>query len=527
MSRPRTGSAYKHGDHYDIRLTLPDGSRSKPICMPKEMSYAKAKDKAQVLTDLAAKQPMPNAADVPGSAVPVARGAQLAPQIGAALIASPATETFDDYLERWLGDREARGLTSVGDDRSRLTKHVLPRLRGKRMVDVTSEHLEDIVEALDQLVLTEQLEWLTAGHIWRAMRKLFTDSCRAKKRALRVRKDNPAAAVAPPDRGVKKSKGYIYPTEFLRLVSDERVPLMWRTIYALSIYLYCRAGELEALALDAIDPERGIIHIHRGMDRYRKKVKSTKNKQARRFSVEAEIFPLLVARFNEAKDAGASTLIPKMPRIEKLSVMFRAHLKLVGVNRAELFINDKTRKHITFHDLRATGLTWMAVRGDDPLKIKHRAGHISFSTTEGYIREAEQVRDGFGDVFPKLPASLVPAPPSGPLTTSGAACGSSAGSCEAAPVRAATRVCAESSRHDVASQAALVDALGCSPAQRSGSFVELMSPSLLAQLAALVSSVDSSGESSEEGPDLRNLRSRFRDLNSRPTVYETVALPLS
>ncbi len=146
------------------------------------------------------------------------------------------------------------------------------------------------------------------------------------------------------------------------------------------------------------------------MDRHRRKIKSTKNKQARRFSVEPEILPLLLARCNEAEAVGAKTLIPKMPPVEKLSTMFRNHLKLVGVSRAELFINDKTRKHITFHDLRATGLTWMAVRGDDPLKIKHRAGHISFSTTEGYIREAEQVRDGFGEVFPALPASLVPAP---------------------------------------------------------------------------------------------------------------------
>jgi integrase len=137
------------------------------------------------------------------------------------------------------------------------------------------------------------------------------------------------------------------------------------------------------------------------MDRHRRKVKSTKNKQARRFSVEAEILPLLLARCDEAKAAGSTTLIPKMPGVERLSTMFREHLELVGVSRAELFINDKTRKHITFHDLRATGITWMAVRGDEPLKIKHRAGHISFSTTEGYIREAEQVRDGFGDVFPK------------------------------------------------------------------------------------------------------------------------------
>jgi hypothetical protein len=68
------------------------------------------------------------------------------------------------------------------------------------------------------------------------------------------------------------------------------------------------------------------------------------------------------------------------------------------------------RKAMTFHDLRATGLTWLAVRGDDPLKIKQRAGHAAFTTTEGYIREAEAVADGFRAAFPALPASLLEAP---------------------------------------------------------------------------------------------------------------------
>jgi len=52
----------------------------------------------------------------------------------------------------------------------------------------------------------------------------------------------------------------------------------------------------------------------------------------------------------------------------------------------------------------------MAVRGDDPLKIKQRAGHSSFSTTEIYIREAEAVREGFGQPFPPLPGCLLESP---------------------------------------------------------------------------------------------------------------------
>ena len=46
-----------------------------------------------------------------------------------------------------------------------------------------------------------------------------------------------------------------------------------------------------------------------------------------------------------------------------------------------------------------------------PLEITRRAGHASFSTTEGYIREAENLRDGFGEVFgPPPPRRCFPRP---------------------------------------------------------------------------------------------------------------------
>lgn len=63
----------------------------------------------------------------------------------------------------------------------------------------------------------------------------------------------------------------------------------------------------------------------------------------------------------------------------------RMYLTRAGVNRADLFITDATRKAMTFHDLRATGITWCAVRGDEPLKIMQRAGHADFATTQIYL----------------------------------------------------------------------------------------------------------------------------------------------
>ena len=94
--------------------------------------------------------------------------------------------------------------------------------------------------------------------------------------------------------------------------------------------------------------------------------------------------------------------------------MLRRHLRLAGVTRAELFTDDETRIPLTFHDLRATGITWRAVRGDDPLKIQRDAGHRDLATTQRYIREASVYGDGFGAVFPELPASLLTDGPRAP-----------------------------------------------------------------------------------------------------------------
>ena len=60
----------------------------------------------------------------------------------------------------------------------------------------------------------------------------------------------------------------------------------------------------------------------------------------------------------------------RMPPVRELSDQLRRYLGWAGVTRAELFADDETRAPLTFHDLRATGITWRAVRGDDALKIQ-------------------------------------------------------------------------------------------------------------------------------------------------------------
>jgi integrase len=343
-----------------------------------------------------------------------ARGRILAAKRGEPVpeaIALPS-ETVREWCKRWLVSREARGNTTTRDDASRLEHHVLPTLGDRPIADVTRDEVETVVEKLDAKVRANELSWHTAWNVWAVVSRMFRDATNAKQRDLRVRGDNPARDVAPPDRGARKGKVYVFPSEFLALVSCELVPLAWRRILALATYLFPRAGELEALEWADVDVARGLVHIHRGTDRQRGGTKSTKTGVARRFSIEPGVLPLLRAMYAEAKGDGfeepSGRVLPWMPRHRDLAEGLRVYLEVAGVTRTELFATDATRKAMTFHDLRATGITWMAIRGDDPLKIKQRAGHSSFATTEGYIREAEAVRDGFGDVFPALPSSLVP-----------------------------------------------------------------------------------------------------------------------
>ena len=203
-------------------------------------------------------------------------------------------------------------------------------------------------------------------------------------------------------------KTYLWPSEFLTLVSSPAVPLRWRRLFALAVYTFTRAGELAALDWSDVDLDHGAMHIHHALDRVRGTgIKATKTEAARRIPIEANVRPLLTALNIEANGRGA---VFRLPGASVLSRKLRGYLARAGITRADLFASDATRKAITFHDLRATGLTWCAVRGDDPLKIMQRAGHADFETTKIYLREAENLSHGFGDVFPALPGELLHRP---------------------------------------------------------------------------------------------------------------------
>ncbi|MGD0680079.1 MAG: tyrosine-type recombinase/integrase [Polyangiaceae bacterium] len=396
MAKERSGTiAYDDSKKcYRIRLTLNDGSRPWVDLSPTARS-ARAEERARAVA--AERSKIAREKNLTAADFGLKRRAEPKRQA-----ASSPTDAMQEWLGIWTAHRQRRGLSTALEVRRVYELHILPVI-GSHVRDWTRDDFRRLSRRLDERVQAHELTWKSARNFWVVATKMVADAAGSKLDELRVRDDNPAVGVEGPDRGARKAKQFLYPSEFLTLAACPAVPLDARRAVAIAIYTYLRDGELRALRWDGgdIDLEHGVLSVTKAL-RHRT-VKPTKSGETRRFAIEAALLPLLQTMRAEAGHEGPVLRL----REDHMAELLRKWLHIAGVRRPELHKGSPTRKPLTWHDLRATGATWMAVRGDDPLKIKQRCGHATFSTTELYIREAEAVRDGFGEVFPPLPEALV------------------------------------------------------------------------------------------------------------------------
>jgi integrase len=227
------------------------------------------------------------------------------------------------------------------------------------------------------------------------------DATESKIDALRCLTTNLALGVRGPDRGIEPEPQFLYPNEFLKFDACADVPMRWRQLVAVAIYTYGRDAELRALECADVDLEHQGVRFTKALDKRASPPvpKPTKGKVNRTIPVEAPVAPLLKLLKHARSDAGR--LVDHMfPSERDMARGLRRWLFKAGVRRHELHNDSGTTAKLRFHDLRATGITWMAVRGDDPVKIQRRAGHKDLETTQRYIRIAEDHGSGFGDSSP-------------------------------------------------------------------------------------------------------------------------------
>lgn len=382
-----TGQVYveAHGDHFDIRIDLPNGTRSKRHCLASTFDKGEARAEAHRLkavawADAGARKDTAEPASSP----------------------SAPRETLDDYAERWAASRRDQRET-----RQHLQHHILPALGALRpLTSITRADVEAFVRQLDDNVMAKRIAWKTAINIFGTCTKLFDDAVNAKKVELRAlaNRTNPCTDVRGPDRGEHRQSSWLFPREADALLSSAAIPVRWRVLYSLGLYTGLRRGELAVLRVADVVIDAGYITVHKAHDRVTGGTKSTKGKRARRVPIEPELLPLLIAM---TKDRKHEELLIDAPPKQKVAEEFRVHLQRVGVTRSELFADDDHRRPITFHDTRHTFATWLALRGESELVIQSRLGHATTDQTQGYIEAAESVGNGnVGAPFGPLPPDL-------------------------------------------------------------------------------------------------------------------------
>jgi len=138
---------------------------------------------------------------------------------------------------------------------------------------------------------------------------------------------------------------------------------------ALALHCGLRAGEIFNLKSQDLDFENGLITIS-----------DPKNKESRKAFMTNKVKEILLARVTEKPDELIFKDRRHGGRIIKISQAFRKVVDRLGFNKD---VSDP-RQFITFHSLRHTFASWLALQGETILTIKELLGHKTLAMTQRY-----------------------------------------------------------------------------------------------------------------------------------------------
>ena len=309
------------------------------------------------------------------------------------LAGRPRTETLPERVRTW-------------------TKWIDPVLGSHGIAELTPDDVRSFVKHLEDAVHAETIGPKRALNIYGELTSAMADATEANDASIRVRTDNPCDKVRGPEKGDARSKPFLRPAEVVQLLScdEATVPVYRRALYALAVYTGARVGELRALAAEDVDFEAMQITIAKQATRKGELKGKTKTRRARTVRIEPALLPLLRVLVTRSGDTTATEGPETLLHVhnEDHARLLREDLDAAGCDRPAIAADDDLRAPLTFHGLRDTCLSHMAVRRDPPQDIQWRAGHSTPAMTEKYIAQARyEAGDSFGVPFPPLPASFL------------------------------------------------------------------------------------------------------------------------
>ena len=417
MGRPAKGSVAFNATKnvWEVRVTLVNGKRSKPIAM------------TGLAPCLIAPSMPPKGCTCPSCVAAEENGQRVSIRMrNGAHVDVATSETANEWFERLHKHEVELGQTDAVKKRHRWLKWIAPRIGHKPMHEITRDDVEDVRDALDASIETwkksggksggtkgDAIAGKTAMNVWSCLTSAFKAATASKRRDLRILdgRPNPCVGVLPPgDRDSRKArrKTFLYPKEAHALLSCEAISLEWREVYAVALYTYLRPGELRVLTVGDVDLDAGHINVTKAWDFADEKIKPPKTRNGvRRVPIELALRPLL-ARLCEGKGT-TDLVVPCLASFgeDHLAEKFRNDLEKANVTRAELHASTRTHVKANFRSCRDSGVTWLAMAGLGVDKIMRRAGHDMVQTTMGYVKQAEDLTGDLGAPFGSLPPALL------------------------------------------------------------------------------------------------------------------------
>jgi integrase len=387
----------KTKDGWRLRLRFGNGQRGRFLI--RVASRDEAERRAQVLTELAS---MLTTAGLhveagvilkKGAAQVTAADFSQVERVGRELCAgalmaakqSPASMTFRQLASAWTS----------GELHRKYPDHV----KLKRTADTDALRLQKLYAVVGDV----RLSAFSLGDAEAAMKALPADIVPSTRRQYaqlmakvlklavypcRVIGQSPLPPGFLPKVGAKKAKAYLYPVEDEALLGCPKVPLSFRLLYGFLAREGMRYGEAMRLTWADLDLARGSVTLD-----------TNKTDDPRAWALAKGVAAAMAA--HRPDDSGDDALVFARAMSDKPAALFRAHLKLAGVKRPELFRRSASRIPLRVHDLRGTFVTLALADGKSESWVADRTGHRTSQMINAYRRAARTASElGLGSLKP-------------------------------------------------------------------------------------------------------------------------------
>jgi len=262
------------------------------------------------------------------------------------------------HYDKWLDT----GKKHTYQDRNRYKNHIKKKFGRKQLSQITSLDLEEFKDSL----IKKGLSHATVKHVLVIIRQLYN-----KARAWNLWSgENPMNGVKMPVLNNRRVRFLTHEEAHILLdaLSKYEYNQGLYEISLISIHSGLRAGEIFGLLWGYLNFENNIIHVA-----------DTKGKPSHDAYMTKTVRKMLLSK----KKGKPSDLIFKDYKGRKLKEIGKPFAKIINDLGFNEGITDR-RQRVSFHTLRHTFASWLAIQGTPILEIKELLGHKTLAMTERY-----------------------------------------------------------------------------------------------------------------------------------------------